>query len=223
MQQDTRPDPNALHKEGRSEPPPREEAPEQPVTQTQEKAKPARPRTPPPQTPGRGGEQHKRLQRAIQLLGHDRGYRVTIEKEILGGTGSVDVALEKDSLSIACEISVTTEAEHELGNIQKCLASGYDHVVMISGSRPALSKAQRAAKAAISNQDLMRVRFLTFEELTKFLDQLDAVAASTKQTVRGYKVTTNYTPVSEAEKKARKKVIAETILTALKQSQKLKS
>lgn len=111
---------------------------------------------------------------------------------------------------------MTTDAEHELGNIQKCLASGFDHVVMISGSRAALNKAQRAAKDTIGDHDLVRVQFLTYEELTDFLEKLDANEASTEKTVRGYKVKTNYKPVSEAEKKARKKVIAETILTALR-------
>jgi hypothetical protein len=36
------------------------------------------------------------------------GWRGTIEKPILDGLGSVDVALEKDNHSVACEISVTS-------------------------------------------------------------------------------------------------------------------
>jgi hypothetical protein len=49
---------------------------------------------------------------------------------------------------------------------------------------------------------------------------LDAKAASTEKTVPGYKVKTNYKPISEAEKRARKKIIAETILTALRERRK---
>jgi hypothetical protein len=89
-------------------------------------------------------------------------------------------------------------------------------VIMISGSRVALNKAHRASKDAIGDLDLTRVQFLTYEELVDFLEKLDANAASQEKTVRGYKVKTNYKPVSDAEKKARKKVIAETILTALR-------
>lgn len=36
--------------------------------------------------------------------------------------------------SIACEISVTTPAEHELANVQKCLAADFEQV---SSSHPA--------------------------------------------------------------------------------------
>jgi hypothetical protein len=200
--------------EGQFDSGPRGDEPKAPP-QVHEKPK-ARPQSTAPTTPGRGGEQHKRLQSAIQHLGHGKGYRVTTEKEILSGVGKVDVALEKDNLSIACEISVTTDTEHELGNIQKCLAAGFDHVVLISGSRAALNKAHREAKGVIAEHDLGRVQFLTFEELKQFADQLDATAASTEKTVRGYRVKTNYKPTSDAEKKARKKIIAETILTALR-------
>jgi hypothetical protein len=86
---------------------------------------------------------------------------------------------------------------------------------MISGSRTALNKAQREAKNVIGDLDRSRVQFLIYEELVDFLEKLDATAASTEKTVRGYKVKTSYKPISEAEKRARKKVIAETILTAL--------
>ena len=37
---------------------------------------------------------------------------------ILDGLGAVDVALGKGSRRIACEVSVTTDAEHETGNVQ---------------------------------------------------------------------------------------------------------
>jgi hypothetical protein len=39
--------------------------------------------------------------------------------------GRVDVALYKDSVSLGFEISVTTETEHELANVRKCLAGKF--------------------------------------------------------------------------------------------------
>jgi hypothetical protein len=65
-------------------------------------------------------------------VGESKGFRATIEKEILGGLGSVDVALEKEGRSIACEVSVTAGKEQELGNIQKCPATGFETVLVIS-------------------------------------------------------------------------------------------
>ena len=49
-----------------------------------------------------------------------------------------------------------------------------------------------------------------------FLEDVDAKAATKEQTVRGYKVKVKYKAVNETEKKARKKVIAETVLQALR-------
>lgn len=200
--------------DGEPKPSPRQESLDDSARRAQEKPKERQPRTAP--TPGRGGQQHKRLYSFLQHLGHSKGYRVIIEKEILGGTGSVDVALEKN-LSIACEISVTTDVEHELGNVQKCLAAGFDPVMLLSGNKATLNKVRALAKASIGDHDLTRVQFLTSEEFYAFLEGLDASAASKEQTVRGYKVKTNYQTVSEAEKRARKKVIAEAILEALRE------
>jgi hypothetical protein len=53
------------------------------------------------------------------------------------------------------------------------------------------------------------------EQAKHLLEEQDADAAKQEQTVRGYKVKVRYKPVNETEKKARKKVIAETILQAL--------
>jgi hypothetical protein len=175
-----------------------------------------RPQRSAPATPGRGGQEHKRLQSAIRSMGQDKGYRATIEKEILGGTGKVDVALERDDVSIACEISVTTDPEQELGNIQKCLAAGFDHVALISGNKATLNKVRALAKESLPDSDLSRIQFQTSEEFFAFLQELDAKAASKEETVRGYKVRTSFKALNESEKKARKKVIAETILTALR-------
>ena len=61
----------------------------------------------------------------VKRLAESQGYRATIEKEILGGVGKIDIALEQDEEKIACEISVTSSGRHELGNVQKCLAAGY--------------------------------------------------------------------------------------------------
>jgi hypothetical protein len=44
----------------------------------------------------------------------------------------VDVALERDEQRVAIEISITTPAEHELQNLARCLAAGYDVVVPVS-------------------------------------------------------------------------------------------
>lgn len=85
---------------------------------------------------------------------------------------------------------MTTDTEHELRNIQNWLASGFDHVVLILGSRTDLYKARRVAKGSIGEHDFTRVHFLTFEEPKEFLVTLKAQTESTETTVRGYRVGT---------------------------------
>jgi excisionase family DNA binding protein len=127
-------------------------------------------------TPGRGGEHHKYLQQLIKRWAEGRGYGVVIEKPILDGLGSVDVALTKGNRSIACEISVTTDAEHEVGNVQKCLAAGFDEVVLISSEKKVLTAVRHALVAALSTAQYRQVKFLAPEEMFSFVDSLEVKA-----------------------------------------------
>jgi hypothetical protein len=169
-----------------------------------------------PASEGRGGPQHKYLQELIRRWALGKGYRTTIEKQILDGLGSVDVALEKEGISIAAEISVTTTVEHEIGNIQKCLAAGFGYVVLIASDRKAIAKARDAANAALGEEECKRVRVLTPEDFFAFVETLEADAAGRVDTVRGYKVKVAYQAMPEGEQKVRKQAISEVIHGALK-------
>jgi hypothetical protein len=167
-------------------------------------------------SPGRGGKQHKYLQSLIKRFGEDRGYRVTIEKQILDGTGFVDVALERDDFKLAVEISVTTGIEHELQNVLKCLAAGFDLVVLVVSEKKALGKARTEVAAAVLEQDAARVRVLSPDELVGLLDGLEADRKSTEQTVAGYKVKVKYTPTEGDEAQQKRQSIGDVIGKALK-------
>jgi hypothetical protein len=169
-----------------------------------------------PSSSGRGGPQHKYIQELVRRWASSRGYKTTIEKEILDGLGSVDVALEKDGRSIACEISITTTVEHEMGNVQKCLTAGFEHVVLILSERKMMAKAKDAVAAAVSEAERARVHVLTTEEFFAFVETLEAHAAGREEKVLGYKVKVDYQPVAEGEQKARKQAISQVILGALK-------
>jgi hypothetical protein len=180
---------------------------------------PPTPRTKlPPAAPseGRGGPQHKYLQELVRRWAHSKGYKTTIEKPILDGMGSVDVALEKDGCSIACEITVTTTIDHEVGNIQKGLAAGFMHVLLISSDRKVIARAKEAVSATFSEEELKRVRVLTPEDFFEFVESLEAHAAAREEMVRGYKVKVQYQSVTEGDQKARKQAISKVILDALK-------
>lgn len=166
--------------------------------------------------PGRGGQQHKYLQQLVKRVAESKGYRATIEKSILGGAGSVDVSLEADGVKIACEISVTTTDKHELDNIGKCLAAGYDTVILLASEAKAVTRFKEAVSAELDAANRKRVLVLLPDEFVGYLEEKEAAAASKEETVRGYKVKVQYRPVGGAEKSARKQAISQVVLGALK-------
>lgn len=121
-----------------------------------------------PTLPGRGGAEHKYIQDLIRRLGEERGFIVSIEKRILGGHGHVDVALERDGLSIGCEISMTTRAAHEAGNMAKLIAAGFDYAVFITSK----DRVRKAMREALGDAESSRIRFLTPDAFVALLDEI---------------------------------------------------
>ena len=130
--------------------------------------------------PGRGGDHHKYLQQLVKRWAEGRGYAVTLEKPILDGLGLVDVALEKQGRLIACEISVTTDAEHEAANIQKCLAAGFAEIVVLSSDKKVLTAVRRELAGKLTAAHLRRIKFLTPEEAFAFIDSLEFPSDATR-------------------------------------------
>jgi hypothetical protein len=169
---------------------------------------------------GRGGPQHKYLQDLVRRWASSKEWKATVEKEILDGMGSVDVALEREGQSVACEISVSTGIEHEIGNIRKCLAAGFGHVALVLPERKAIAGAKDAVTAALDKEDAERVRVVTPEDFFAFVDSLGTPAPGREKQVRGYRVKVQYRTVGDAEEKARKQAISEVIMGALKKLKK---
>ena len=169
---------------------------------------------------GRGGSQHQYLQGLVKKIAEEKGFGATIEENMLAGKGNVDVSLKKGEMKIAVEISVTTTPDHELGNIQKCLAGGYDKVVLLSYEKARIRKIKKFVVSRLEEELLERVLFLLPEEFITFLDQEVAESMQTESTVRGYKVKVNYTSISESEKQERKEAIAKIILQSMKKMKK---
>jgi len=171
---------------------------------------------PVPTSPGRGGRQHKYLQELIKRWAEERDFRVTVEKQVLDGLGSVDLAIEKGARSTACEISVTSTPEQELGNIQKCLAAGFETVAVVALDKKNLNRIKDLVSSNLEERTFSQVRFFLPEELFTFLEEMEAEAAGGERTVRGYKVKVKYRPLEEQEKNTRREAISQVILRALK-------
>lgn len=141
---------------------------------------------------------------------------MTIEKEVLGGLGRADVALEREGVTVACEVTVTTTPDHELANVQKCLAAGFDHVVVVSSEARTLRKAKRVIEPNLEYAHCERVHFLTPEALFAFLEEREAESATCEETVRGFTVKTKHKAVEPDEKEQRKKAVEKVILDAVR-------
>jgi hypothetical protein len=178
------------------------------------------PRLTPP-TPGRGGAEHKYCQEQVRRFGEARGFRVTIEKTVLDGGGSIDVALEKDAVSIAVEISITSTADYELQNLHKCLAAGFTHVVLLSSNIRSLETLRRRVAAEFSAESLKRIHVLSLQEFIDFLDEADP--GPEPRTIRGYKVKLDRTAVSKKEAEFRTRAITSVLFGSRRKTQSKES
>ena len=143
-----------------------------------------------PRRPGKGGAEHTYLQELIKRWAEERGFRAAVEEQIPGGRESVDVALYRGDTRIACEITVTTPLEYEVGNVEKCLAAGFGQVAVISLKKGRLEKLDKLLASALSPESYRRVHLFTPEELLAFL--AGQPIQEEVGTVRGYKVKVRY-------------------------------
>jgi len=162
---------------------------------------------------GRGGPEHQYLQELVKRWAESHGYRAVIEEEILGGRGKVDVSLRTDDFSIACEISVTSTVDQEVGNVVKCLEAGFHEVAVLGLKRPRLSKIEAALKSKLPASDLARVHLLSPEELFTML----SMRPKNRETViGGYKVKVRHEAVDPDEAAARYKALTEVVAKSVR-------
>lgn len=155
------------------------------------------------------GAEHKYLAQVVARLGQERGFRAIHEEPVSGGR--VDVSLRRADLAIACEISVSTEVTHELGNARKCLAAGFQHVVLIATDEGKRSRLH-SASAELGRPE---IRVCSPEELAQFLDTLQVPEAGEKL-VRGYKVRVNRQKQSPDEAAKRRDAVGKVMAQSIK-------
>lgn len=186
-----------------------------------ERIPPATPRDdtppPPPRTPkeppllGRGGPQHKYLQNVLKSFAEARGYHATIEKQVDGG--SIDVLLERDGLSIACEISVASTTEYELRNAAKCVRAGATHLLLIVVEAAARERLRVAVGGDAELRD-RKIMIAAPEEAISWLDALPDAGGENR--VGGYRVRVNYRSISTDERSGRDAAISKVLAQSLR-------
>lgn len=90
-----------------------------------------------PSEPGRGGPDHRTLQRQVKELAQRAGWVSKVEARTPGGLGFADVLLEREGRYVAVEIGISTDADHEIKNLRKYEGSQVAVVVVALASEPA--------------------------------------------------------------------------------------
>jgi hypothetical protein len=161
----------------------------------------------PPRDLGRGGAQHQAIQHRIKQAAEELGFRSVIEKPVLDGQGSVDLWLERTGQSIACEISITTTIDHEVGNIVKCLKAGVPKVAVICLDEERLRKISGAVSGSLGAELAARVEYF---QPDPFIAYLKALKPPTPQLSEmqygGYKVKRSIPKLSTQEQKQKEDI-----------------
>ena len=92
---------------------------------------------------------------------------------------------EREKRRIACEISVTSTVELELGNLKKCLAAGFTEIVMVCDEERTRKGLKREAEKMVTAGPLKGVRFSSPDEMFADAGFLTEELVPEEQIVRG--------------------------------------
>lgn len=159
----------------------------------------------------RGNERHRYLQTLVKRIGERKGFLATIEKAVFDGIGKIDVALESETLKIACEITVTNTIDYEMQNINKCLAAGYSPVIVVSPDEEHLLKLKQKAKDSFSDSELAKIYFLMPEAVADFLESVGGKDALAEDKTKGFKVSIEYKEQPQTAETTRVKTVRDML------------
>ena len=171
----------------------------------------------PPRDLGRGGKQHQAIQHRIKQAAAELGFRSVIEKPVLDGQGSVDLWLERSGQSIACEISISTTIDHEVGNVAKCLKAGVPKVAVICLDEERLRKIGSAVSGSLGAELAARVEYFQPDAFIAYLKALKPPTPPPSETqYGGYKVKRSIPKLSAQEQKQKEDIANRIMAEAMR-------
>ncbi len=166
---------------------------------------------------GKGGAQHQAIQRRIKAAAETLGFHSVIERPVLDGQGSVDLFLERSGQVIACEISVTTTIDHEVGNVVKCLKAGVQKVAVICLDEERLQKIAAAISGSLGSEAAARVSYYLPDQFIADLKTLPLPVAKDSVTTRqGYKVKRSAPKLTLDEQRQREDIANRAMAEAMR-------
>ena len=168
---------------------------------------------------GKGGAQHQAIQKRIKEAAEKLGFRSVIEQPVLGGLGSVDLWLERANQSIACEISISTTIDHEVGNVAKCLKAGVSSVAVICLDDERLRKIASAVSGSLGAEQAALVQYFQPDAFIAHLKTLPRLATAPTK-VAGYMVKRSTPKLSHAEQQQKENAANHIMAEALRSQKK---
>ena len=171
----------------------------------------------PPADLGKGGEQHKAMQQRIKEAADTLGFRSVIEKQIGESQESIDLFLERSGQQVACEISVSTTIDHEVGNVRKCLKAGVPQVAVICVSQDRLQKIAAAVTGSLGAEASARVAYYEPDQFIAYLKTLPVpVSLNAVTTHHGYKVKRSAPKLTAEERRQREETANRLMAEAMR-------
>jgi isopenicillin N synthase-like dioxygenase len=167
---------------------------------------------------GRGGAQHKAIQQRIKQAAEKLGFRSVIEKQI--PEGSVDLLLERPGQAFACEISITTTIDHEVGNVAKCLRAAFPTAAVICVDAERLKKIEAAVTSSIGPDVAARLIYCQPDQFIARLQTLPPQVPKAPETRRGYKIKRSARDLNPEEQRQREEAAIRSIAEAMRKKSK---
>lgn len=159
---------------------------------------------------------HRYLQTLVKKMAEARGYTAILETQLPNGSGQVDVLLSKEAKTLAIEICVTTDADWEMHNIEKCITANYDTVISLCGDAKQLEKIRLKCIERIPDFESKQVQFFTPDALFSFLDRTVKDEVPQEQIIKGYRVNVTYDEVSKEEMDRKRASVAKVVIDSLR-------
>ena len=155
---------------------------------------------------GKGGARHKEIQQILQQAAHENSFGADIEKHV-GQGQHIDLIINTGNTQIACEISVSTNVEHELSNIQKCIDAGYANIWMITKNGKHLAAIKSTAQNQIDRVNFETIQFYSVDEA---LSEIRSMKSAGKRIIRGRNVKLCWEDINTDEIKRRQTTFAKS-------------
>ena len=166
--------------------------------------------------------QHNAIKERIQVQAEALDFTVSLEEMIPPGKGRADMVLRRGNRIVACEISVKSPIEYEVGNIHKCLLGGFADVAFISANRSKLERIRQIFQSSATKEQSDCVAFYSPDSFISRLHDWAADDPAGAEAERGKprkrKIPLVSGLLSDAERQVREKEMLRQIKEAMQRS-----